>query len=385
MVGVTDAGHPGYRTALLDWLACAAAGTAHPAPRAARTAADGLAERVAAAGCAGHVLDFDDTYEPGLVHASAPVAPAALLLAAELDRSLGEALAAFAAGWEATAAFARASHPTLYERGWHPTAVCGTAGAAVASAKLLRLGRERTSSAVALALLRAGGLRAAFGSQGKAIQVGAAAAAGLHAARLAEAGAEAPLEEITRGAAGFESAYGGRWAPPGDGVAIGDNWIKAYPCCLGAHAPIEAAAALATSKEPMTVVVHPVARQAAALDDVRDGLEAKFSIPYLVAFTILHGPPGVADFEHVDEGARTLARDRVVVSLDPGLGEMEARIELSARTAAQVSGPLGSPARPMDPAALDRKVRTLAGERLDGILDDLSAPVALAVAAAGLS
>src|SRR5437762_13875097 len=96
-----------YRVALLDWLACAAAGTAHPAARAARAAGRGLLERVAAAGCAGHVLDFDDTYEPGLVHASAPVAPAALLLAAELGHDLGEALAAFTAGWEATAAFAR--------------------------------------------------------------------------------------------------------------------------------------------------------------------------------------------------------------------------------------------------------------------------------------
>ena len=319
------------------------------------------------------------------MHASAPVAPAALLLAAELDHDLGEALAAFAAGWEATAAFARSSHPALYERGWHPTAVCGTAGAAVASAKLLGLDSERTSSAIALALLRSGGLRAAFGSQGKALQVGAAAGAGLHAARLAEAGAEAPLEEIAHGAAGFEAAYGGRWEEPVDGAAIGDNWIKAHPCCLGAHAPIEAAATLSTvPEEPVQVVVHPVARQAARLDDVGDGLEAKFSIPYLVAFTILHGPPGVNDFVRVDEPARTLARDRVVVSLDPGLGEMEARIELGESTAAQVSDPLGSPTRPMDPAALARKVWTLAGDRLEGVLDDLSAPSGLAVTAARL-
>jgi 2-methylcitrate dehydratase PrpD len=383
---VTDAGHHGYRIALLDWLACAAAGTAHPAARAARAAGGGLLERVAAAGCAGHVLDFDDTYEPGLVHASAPVAPVALLGAAELGRDLGEALEAFAAGWEATAAFARASHPSLYERGWHPTAVCGVAGAAVAAARLLRLDRDRTSTAIALSLLRAGGLRAAFGSQGKAIQVGAAAAAGLHAARLAKAGVEAPLDEIAHGAAGFEAAYGGRWDAPGGARAIRENWIKAYPCCLGSHAPIEAAAGLRpVPDEPVKVIVHPLARQAAALDDAGDGLEAKFSIPYLVAFTILHGPPGVADFEHVDQDARRLARDRVTVSLDPGLGEMEARIELGGRTTARIRSPLGSPGRPMDSAALRGKVRALAGDRLDGVLDDLTEPAAAAVAAAGLS
>src|SRR6185436_7501207 len=108
-------------------------------------------------GCAGHVLDYDDTYAPGLVHASAPVAPAALLLAAERNLPLAAALDAYAAGFEATAALARASHPALYERGWHPTAVCGSVGAAVASARIMRLEPEQEGSAVGIALLRAGG------------------------------------------------------------------------------------------------------------------------------------------------------------------------------------------------------------------------------------
>ena len=126
-----------YRVALLDWLACAAGGSTQPAARAARSAGDGLLERVTWAGCAGHVLDYDDTYSPGLVHASAPVAPVALLLGAELERDIDAVLDAYAAGFEATAALARTGHPELYERGWHPTAVCGTAGAAVAAARLM--------------------------------------------------------------------------------------------------------------------------------------------------------------------------------------------------------------------------------------------------------
>src|SRR3954454_685488 len=44
----------GYATALLDWLACAAAGVEEPAARAARAAAD----PVVALATAGHVLDF---------------------------------------------------------------------------------------------------------------------------------------------------------------------------------------------------------------------------------------------------------------------------------------------------------------------------------------
>jgi 2-methylcitrate dehydratase PrpD len=377
-----------YRIALLDWLACAAAGSREPAARAARASGDGLLERVTAAGCAGHVLDYDDTYTPGLVHASAPVAPAAMLLAAELDRDLGAALDAYTAGWEATAAFARASHPRLYERGWHPTAVCGTAGAAVACARLLGLDEERTRDAAALGLLRAGGLSAAFGSPGKAIQVGGAAAAGLHAARLAAAGARAPLDAVAGGAGGFEDAFGGTWAEPAGTPAVRENWIKAYPCCLGTHSPIEAALALrATAPAPqgITVVVHPVARQAAALDDVTDPLQAKFSIPYLTAFALLHGAPRVQDFASLDAEARALAARSVTVAVDPALGEMEARIESGGAALAHVETALGSPARPMEAAQLQDKTRELAGQRLDGVLADLAAPAQAVLDAAGLS
>ena len=378
-----------YRVALLDWLACATAGAAEPAARAARATGDGLLERVAAAGCAGHVLDYDDTYTPGLVHASAPVAPAALLLAEALGRDLESALEAYAAGFEMTASLARESHPALYERGWHPTAVCGTAGAAVASARLLDLDERATDNAIALSLLRAGGLRAAFGSHGKAIQVGTAAAAGVHAARLAAAGAEAPLDSVARGAGGFEQAFGGRWPEPAEfgAQAVAENWIKAYPCCLAAHSPIEAALAIGKSGERpdrLTVVVHPVARQAAALDDVTDGLQAKFSIPYLTAFTVLHGVPGLGSFAGVDNDAQSLAREAVLLALDPGLQEMEARIEVRGETVARVESALGSPQRPMDAARLATKVHELAGSRLDDVLDDLTAPATAALAAAGL-
>ena len=169
-----------YGATFLDWLACASAGRDEPAARAAAAAGHGLVERVVFAGTTGHVLDFDDTYLPGLSHLSAPTAPAALVLGADARPLRRRCLAAYAAGFEAMGAVTRASHPALYDRGWHPTAVCGVAGAAVAAARLLGLDGERERAAVAIALLRAGGLRAAFGSDGKALQVGMAAAAGVH-------------------------------------------------------------------------------------------------------------------------------------------------------------------------------------------------------------
>src|SRR5688572_8175801 len=110
-----------YKPALLDWLACAARGAREPAAVAARAAGEGLLERVAAAGAAGHVLDFDDTYAPGLATLGAATAPAAVVLGAELGADIGAVLDAYAAGFEAMGALARACHPALYDGGWHPT------------------------------------------------------------------------------------------------------------------------------------------------------------------------------------------------------------------------------------------------------------------------
>jgi 2-methylcitrate dehydratase PrpD len=377
-----------YAAGLLDWLGCAARGSQEPAAQAARKLGEGLHEGVVAAGTAGHVLDYDDTYLPGLAHLSAPTAPAALVLGVEREASVGQVLEAYTAGFEAMGAVARASHPALYEAGWHPTAVCGAVGAAVAAARLLGLDSDRERAAVALALLRAGGLRAAFGSDGKALQVGMAAAAGVLAAGLASGGASVPFEEVIRGAAGFEAAFGGQWAEP-EGSAVEENWIKAWPCCLQTHGTIEAvdrarSDGLAPDAE-LEVAVHPISLEAARYGpEVKDGLQAKFSIPYLTAYTLLHGPPGVDSFRAVDGEACAVAAERVRVGADPDLLESEAVLLADGAEVVRVEAALGSPQRPMDSRALAAKLHDLTGDRLDGALDDLDRPSRSLLEAAGL-
>ena len=318
MIAATGERRSGYDVAFLDWLACACAGAAERAPQSVGALGDDLPARVAFAGAAGHVLDYDDTLPDGLAHVSAACAPAALIVAAELDLSLGAMLEAFAEGWEAMAAVATASHPALYDGGWHPTAVCGPIGAAVVTARLLELPAAARGHAVALAVLRTGGTRGAFGSDGKAIQVGLAAAAGVQAALLARAGATVDRRAV-RGPVGFEAVLGASVptrvldGAAADGArAIERNWIKLHPSCLGTHAPIDAAVRAREDGhrpdgEPVEVRVHPLARQAAHLDDVDDGLAAKFSIPYCVAHALAHGPPRVRDFAALDAETRERA------------------------------------------------------------------------------
>ena len=358
-----------YRTAFLDWLACAVRGRDEPAARAAAV----VGETVVAAGTAGHVLDFDDTYLPGLAHLSAPSAPAALVTGAEQGRTLGEVLAAYADGFEAMGAVARASHPALYDGHFHPTAVCGGVGAAVAAAAALELDAEQQDSAQAIALIGAAGLRAAFGSHGKSLQVGLAAGAGVRAARLAQAGARVPLASAARG---FADATGGAFARPDPAEpAIAENWIKAWPCCLQTHGAIEAAAQVGEARA-LAVAVHPVSVQAAAYGPrPADGLQAKFSIPYVTAWTLLHGPPRVDSFESIDGRVCELA-ERIEVRAEPALLESECVLSADGTELARVQAALGSPGQPLSDELLAAKVADLAGSELTGALDHPERPAA---------
>jgi 2-methylcitrate dehydratase PrpD len=392
--GRTDDG-AAYRVAFLDWLACACAGADERAPSAVRASGEDLLTDVAFAGTAGHVLDFDDTISDGVAHVSAATAPAALVLAAHLGRSLGEAIDAYADGFEAMGAVAAASHPALYDGGWHPTTVCGPIGAVVAASRLLDLAPAQRENAVATALLRAGGARGAFGSDGKSIQVGLASAAGVQAALLARGSAAIDPRAI-HGPVGFLAVTGAGWPEGGlervlerDGPrAIDRNWIKLYPSCLGTHSPIEAAERAREEghqldRERLEVVVNPVARQAAHLDDVDDGLSAKFSIPYCVAHTLSHGPPHVRDFVAVEAATRADAR-RVRVTLDGSVPQFGAVLTAAGRELARVDGPGGSPGRPVAAEELEDKVADLSGDRLRGVFDDLDTSALTVLQAAGL-
>jgi 2-methylcitrate dehydratase PrpD len=384
-----------YMVAFIDSLACACAGVRERAARAVRASGDDLLADVAFAATAGHVLDFDDTFSEGVAHVSATTAPAALVLAAHLGLSLGATLDAYAEGFESMAAIAAASHPALYDAGRHPTAVCGPIGAVVAASRLLELPAAQRENAVAVALLRAGGTRGAFGSDGKAIQVGLAAAAGVQAALLARAGATVDPRAI-HGPLGFEGVSGACWPQTGAGAARFDNakraiernWIKLYPSCLGTHSPIEVAAqardgGYRLDHNQLDVLVHPLARQAAHLDMVSDGLAAKFSIPYCVAHTLTHGPLRVRDFVAID--AATRDRSRLVnVRVDGSLPEFGAVLTVAGHELARIPCPRGAPERPVAASELAGKVADLAGDRLQGVLADLRAPAAATLHAAGL-
>jgi 2-methylcitrate dehydratase PrpD len=114
-----------------------------------------------------------------------------------------------------------------------------------------------------------------------------------------------------------------------------------------------------------------------------DGLQAKFSIPYLTAFTLLHGPPRVESFESVLPDVVERAR-LIEVQTDGSLLESEFVITNGHDELARVRAALGSPDQPMDADALRRKAERLGGPELAAGLDELERPASELLALAGL-
>src|SRR5436190_21139385 len=84
-------------------------------------------------GIASHGLEMDDVENRSSLHPGVVVFPAALALAEQLGSSPADFYAAVVAGYEVTLRVGAALNPVAaYERGFHPTAVCGTLGATVA-------------------------------------------------------------------------------------------------------------------------------------------------------------------------------------------------------------------------------------------------------------
>ena len=100
------------------------------------------------------------------------------------------------------------------------------------------------------------------------------------------------------------------------------------------------------------MTVHPVSLQAAALGpEPADGLQAKFSIPYLTAYTLLNGPPVVDSFERSTPPPSS-GRESIEVLTDARCSSPSSCCPRGGEELIRVEAALGSPQQPMDADAL---------------------------------
>ena len=136
-----------------------------------------------------HSVELDDVDVLALFHFSPPVVSAALAVAEREHSSGTEFIAAVAAGCEMMARASAATNPSLRDRGFHTTPTCGVFGATIAAARLLKLDRDATVSALGLAGAQASGLMEMYGpSMQKRFNPGPSARNGVTAALMARLG-----------------------------------------------------------------------------------------------------------------------------------------------------------------------------------------------------
>lgn len=325
------------RAPLADTLGVMLAGGCDPRTRAliATTGIAGRAPgRIAGAaadlalvfGFAAHLLDFDDDEtEVAMAHLSAPCLAAALAVVSE-DQPVEALVAAYVTGCKAMLLVGSAINPGLYRAGWHATSVLGTFGATAAAARLLGLDAGAAAQAFGLAASGASGPRGAFGGEGKPLQIGLAAANGVRAAQLAQAGWQAAPGALAgaRGAltrmAELRAPHALETFPPAGFVT------KAYPSCTATHAAVAE-----------LIELRARADQTEAADLIRCGVDpfvpsilipgqpagpdaARFSLEYCLAYAALHGRLGPEAFEEAcfdDAGPR-----------DPRICDLMARVEV---------------------------------------------------------
>ena len=259
-------------------------------------------------GTAAHALDFDDVALGG--HPSTVLVPALLAEGEALGASGTELLRAYLVGYEVWAELISRDADPHHVKGWHPTAVFGTVGAAAAVASLRRLPFEVARNAIALAGSMAGGLVANFGTMTKPFHAGRAASAGIEAARLAMRGMTAAPDAMEHHA-GFLKALSpqGRVDFERPAERLGQDLrireaglsIKQYPICYATHrvidGVIDAARREDLSADQVATVHAQIGKTQASMlrnHAPQSGLEAKFSLEFAVASSLIAREVGLS-------------------------------------------------------------------------------------------
>lgn len=342
----------------------------------------------------GHALDFDDSM-PGVGHGGVPVLAALLAVAPECDVPVDGASfeAAFVVGIEVMAATARALGVGHTYRGWHMTCTAGTLGATAAASRLLGLHADQTVTALGVASSLVGGLQRNFGTTVKPLHSGLAAQHGVAAARLARTGATA-AREVFDGQGGLLALYGTESSDPSRLDRLGNSFalaypgmaLKQYPCCYVAARPIDV---LLQLRSEYAFAAHDIEAVSCRIPvggmhpmrypTPTDGLQAKFSMPYLLAAAAVDGEVTLASFSDaaVKRPDVRALMDRVTAVEDEALRPEDpqgtssspatgGRVVVSVRLAdgreitAEESEPYGGPEKPLSWSDLESKVEQCA-------------------------
>ncbi|PPL17196.1 MmgE/PrpD family protein [Microterricola pindariensis] len=385
-VAIAASGEPDYQAA--EEFAVASHGAPGDAQVWGRGRGANASEASLLNGTAGHLMDFDDVHYLIHGHASTVLLPALFAAGQAAQVQPRRVMLGYMAGLGVMSAVARAYGPRHYSRGWHSTSTCGAVGAAAGVATMLGLSVSEIAHSMSAGVSMSFGVRANFGTILKPLHAGLAARAGVEAVLLTRAGGLAAPNALERDLGGVrvfgDGSWPGEYADPVatilETAAAGTDelGVKLYPCCRGGHYAIDATLDVrevlpsGVDVDSVTVRVPLGARTALIHDDPETGLQAKFSLPYAVATSLVRGIPSPDHFSdeaiHDDKVQRvmraiTVIEDESSGDLSAGMEGRYAEIEVvcaGRRYSARCDDARGSWSRPLTQAEVDGKFLRMA-------------------------
>jgi 2-methylcitrate dehydratase PrpD len=292
-------------------------------------------------GTAAHSLELDDVVNEASLHPAVAIMPAALAAAHIAGCSGKELIAAITAGYEVMIKLGVALDPAAhYARGFHPTGTCGTMGAAITAAKILKLNQKAMMNALGIAGSQAAGSME-FLSDGaftKRLHPGWAAHSGIIAALLARENFTGP-GTIIEGRFGFLHAYS---SGSKSGKVLqdwGDPWevlhtsIKPHACCRYKQGPIDGIlkimhenhldasqiekVILGILQAGFAIVAEPEEQKS----NPNSVVDAQFSMPFGAAAAILYGKATLDEYtmERINSTRVKELMDKISCVKDPEL------------------------------------------------------------------
>lgn len=336
-------------------------------------------------GIAGHDLEFDDGNE-ARCHTE-PLVVASALAVAELraERSFDDMLAGLVVGYDVENRLSKAIGPeTMYERGFHPSTVCGTVGAAATASRVLGLSEEQTRHALGLAASQACGLLTYFGDPShisKSFQIGVAARNGVSAALLARSGyTSAP--EVFADRYNTVMPFGGPDSDPsrmldglGERFEIMETSLKRHAGSGLTHAAVDLVLEMSEAGEidPHKVQRIDVTLPEKAVPRVEGAMLPTHNVRHIVGIAVTQGQVGPQHFEASwlsDPNVRAIAnavRVHASAELQQKFPELKGAVVRLTRTDGSVlersrQAPRGSPREPLSVHEIHDKFTMLAGE-----------------------
>ena len=354
-----------------------------------------------ALGVAAHSLELDDVVNEASLHPAVSVISAALA-SGFLSQSNGkQIIEAITAGYELMVKLGIALNPAEhYKRGFHPTATCGTFGAAIAAAKLMGLSRDQITHALGIAGSQAAGSMEFLtdGAYTKRFHGGWSAHSGLIAAALAGEGFTGP-QSIIEGKFGFLHSYSLSASPQrvlhqwGEPYEVMKTSIKPHACCRYKQGSIDCIIKIMAENElsasdiaaiSISILEAGYALVAEPADKKRNPasiVDAQFSMPFGAAIAVLYGNAFLDHYslETISLPSVKMMMDKVCCQKDSSIEgdfprKWPARVTITTvdnrRITEELEYPKGDPENPLSWEELINKFRNLVSPLISEVKQD---------------